>query len=987
MQHCKQAKFNKRLIAASITASLMAGTSFNLFAEEAQPAEQVETINVKGVRGSVIKSIFDKRNATSIVDAISSEDIGKLPDVTISDSLQRITGVQIRRSAGEGSTISIRGLPQVVTTLNGEQYIGASSVTSTQPNFNDIPSQLFKGASVIKSPTATNVAAGITGSVNLKTYRPFDFQEDLTIAVAGEVQHGLDSDEYDPSANLLVSYREDKWGFLTSVSYQTVNLANYFNGRASDEGWTGLAGEGWAFPSADHNLDTDNDGNLDGFDANGDGDLNDQYVAFQGHTAYNRINERERLGLNSSFQADLGEGFTLNADLFYTNMEENQRSAGFAHSDKWTNWGYFTPTKYRETGINDIFSVQEYELNGRRLKSYSQAENYDSSSRNFNVELNYDNGGDFTSTVRAVVGHAKQSYINSYADIDLAQGSQWMSTPVYPSGEALANPNGYTGLITSVVNYEGDHPSWTLPDITNDVNAYALGALSSENNYDREADLKIVRFDGKYLLDGFFTSFEAGVRLSARDAKNDTWDMVAPLYAGNGASDPNGCLVKWKATDVQLNNAACYAGSGTFGEDDFVAYTAGAPTPLTNFGDDVIAITDFGGTSVNNTVYTLDPKAMDDVWGFHNKLYPGNQKSAQPGNSYAVSLDDLSYYAQLSFEHDASIPVSGNFGLRVIQTRLTVTQNTVGAPQQYGVAAGDTGDLVTVREYTDVLPSLNISASLSNNLKLRAAYAKAMTPLDLIQWGGGLSTNYALNGDTGIREIIGANSTGNPDLDPWRSDNYDLSLEYYPGEASQLSAGIFLVEVESFPTNGTVVRNDLPDQDGIVRRSVNMNTTVNGGSGTLKGLELAAKISLSDFIDDGFLTNFGIDTNYTYSPSESDAVSITGEDLPFPENSEHQYNLIGWYQNDALQVRIAYNYRSERYLNSNAGWSALDLWQEETAYIDASVSYDVNDDISVYLNGSNITGEYEDYYYQWADQHAYQNIYEPRYTLGLRAKF
>ena len=975
-------KFNLHLLAASISAGLM-GTSFIAHAQDTAAEDQVETIQVKGVRGSVIKSIYDKRNATSIVDAISSEDIGKLPDVTIADSLQRITGVQIRRSAGEGSSIAIRGLPQVVTTLNGEQYIGASSVTTTQPNFGDIPSQLFKGATVVKSPVATNVAAGITGTVNLQTYRPFDFQDNVTVATAIEAQYGTDSDKIDPSANILLNFRNDKVGFLTSVSYQKANLANFYNGRAGDDGWTGRAGEGWAWPSRDHNLTIAGEPGEDdstGFDANGDGDLSDEFISYQGHTVYNRANERERLGFNSSFQADLGEGFMFNADLFYTSMEEYQRSAGFAHSDKWSNWGYFKPTKYTEIS-NGLHAVQEYQLEGRRLKSYAQSQFYDSMSRNFNVELSYDNGGDFTASARAVVGHAQQSYLNSYADIDLANGSQWMSTPVYPSGAALANPNGYsTDFITSTVNYQGEHPSWVLPEITKNKNAYAIGALSSENNYDRAADLNVIRFDGKYMLDGFITSVEAGVRLSTRDVKNDTWDMVAPFYK-DIASNSDGCLVKWKATDVTLGNEACYAGSGTFGTDDFVAYTAGTPTPLTNYGDDVIALTDFGGPSVNNVVYTLNPEAMDDVWGFHNNLYPGNVKSPQAANSFAVSIDDLSYFAQLNFATDGALPISGNLGVRVVETRLTVTQNTVGAPQQYGVANGDTGDFVTVKEYQDVLPSLNIAAELSDNVKLRAAYAKSMTPLDLIQWGGGLSTNYALNADTGIREIIGASATGNPDLNPWRADNYDLSIEYYPGEASQLSAGIFLVEVESFPTSGAVMRNDLPDQDGIVRRPPQMTTTVEGGSGELKGVELAAKITLSDFVDAGFIENFGVDANYTYSPSETDA------DLPFPENSKHQANLIGWYQDDALQVRIAYNYRSERFLNKNAGWGALELWQEATAYVDASVSYDFSDDVTVYLNGSNITGEFEDYYYQVPEQHAYQNIYEPRYTLGIRAKF
>ncbi|WP_231635998.1 TonB-dependent receptor plug domain-containing protein [Novosphingobium sp. ST904] len=111
-----------------------------------------EEIIVTGIRASQERAVNIKRNATSVVDSISAEDIGKLPDVTISDSLQRIPGVQILRSAGEGSTINIRGLPQVTTLLNGEAYLGAQSITTIQPNFNDIPSQLFAGADVIKSP-------------------------------------------------------------------------------------------------------------------------------------------------------------------------------------------------------------------------------------------------------------------------------------------------------------------------------------------------------------------------------------------------------------------------------------------------------------------------------------------------------------------------------------------------------------------------------------------------------------------------------------------------------------------------------------------------------------------------------------------------------------------------------------------------------------------------------------------------------------------
>src|SRR5690625_7890342 len=87
--------------------------------------------------------------------------------MTITDSLQRISGVQIRRDAGEGGSVNIRGMGQVLTMLNGESYLGANSITTVQPNYSDIPSQLFSGATVIKSQTAANHPGGISGAVDL----------------------------------------------------------------------------------------------------------------------------------------------------------------------------------------------------------------------------------------------------------------------------------------------------------------------------------------------------------------------------------------------------------------------------------------------------------------------------------------------------------------------------------------------------------------------------------------------------------------------------------------------------------------------------------------------------------------------------------------------------------------------------------------------------------------------------------------------------
>src|SRR6202030_4342667 len=135
----------------------------------AKEADDLSEITVTGVRQSQIKAIEVKRLAPSIQDSISAEAIGQLPDVTITDALQRITGVQINRDAGVGTSVAVRGLPQVGTMLNGEVFISPDQIDSQQPDFTTLPATLFNQVDVIKSPTADQSSGGITGSLNLHT--------------------------------------------------------------------------------------------------------------------------------------------------------------------------------------------------------------------------------------------------------------------------------------------------------------------------------------------------------------------------------------------------------------------------------------------------------------------------------------------------------------------------------------------------------------------------------------------------------------------------------------------------------------------------------------------------------------------------------------------------------------------------------------------------------------------------------------------------
>src|SRR5690554_4440071 len=311
--------FKKTLIATTIAS--LTGASGIAFAQA-----PVEEVVVRGVRAAQVTSVSIKRDAASVVDGISAEDIGKLPDVTISDSLQRIPGVQIRRSAGEGSSVNIRGLPQVVTQLNGEQYLGANSVVSTQPNFGDIPSQLFRDADVYKSAIANLGNTGITGTINLKTYRPFDFDEGLTFAGGAELQQGSDTKETDPGINGLFNWQNEKIGLMVAATYANVNLSNSYNGLN-----TGSPGDaGWTSRFSDTAVGLDDQGR--------------RYVGSQGFSAWNQVTERERLGVNASLQVDLGEGFILTTDWFYTDQEEYNRKVGVSATNKWQGDNWFVPT-------------------------------------------------------------------------------------------------------------------------------------------------------------------------------------------------------------------------------------------------------------------------------------------------------------------------------------------------------------------------------------------------------------------------------------------------------------------------------------------------------------------------------------------------------------------------------------------------------------------------------------------------------------------
>jgi TonB-dependent receptor len=1019
---------------------------------------QLETITVTGVRASQERAIDLKRFAPDIQDSISAESIGQLPDTTITDALQRITGVQIDRNGGEGTEVDVRGLPQVGSMLNGEVFITPDQITSQEPDFETLPATLFNQVDVIKSPMASQTDEGISGSLDLHTFRPWDLPHGFTFSYNADGERGDVARKMGPEASGLVSFNDDgRWGLLLSGDYSDTRRAGPESNNAgsgvgapsagssegldqygvildgenaeSAGGYAGFVGawNGLPIPSK---IVQNSDGSVD---VNGDGKSNGVFMGSQNIGLYNSSIERKREAGNASFQADLGDGFTLTSDYFYTQQRQYNRTVGLQFNS--TDWqgATYVPLQSHDTGAtalsqyntpppdpawagSQIYTTQVYEKWPGDVESYSQLESTGSVAQNANLEVNFDNGGDFKGSLRGVRETASQAYMETDLNISDSDGCLWpnqlnpgVSLPcgtfVYPAqlgGDRVFNPIGIPeDSVPIIANFTGQNLTVSMPpsmaaNFAN-PNGWTFKTIeSSGDDYSADAGITALRFDGHYdLHHGIHLDF--GVRNSIHTANNYAYTLVTPVYAGMGASDPNGCLVRYVGADVILggdgSGGGCTAGNseGYFRAGPLSAVQmSNTPPPLSGNWQEYTNILNSG---IN--FWGVNPSAMDNIWGFWKSLYPDTTTQEDPGDTWAVWMKETSSYLQADFaNNNTAISYSGNIGVRVIHTNLDITQHLDGLPGLYGTNAADIGTTDTQRGYYDVLPDFNLALDLTDKLTARFAASKNMQPLDLQTWGGGLSLNYSLayitnpNGSkTQLYEVALGQSNGNPKLDPWRSKNYGASLEYYINPVSMVDVELFRIDVESFIENGNVQNCDLPDEDGVVRhRCITIVEPVQGSGNSIQGAEFDYRQGFT-FLP-WLLRYTGTEFNVTYAPSKTGQTDLAGHAIPFQDNSTESGNFILWYQDRRLQVRVAYNYRSKRAVENDVGSIAgLEEYEAPQAYIDASVQYMIDKYVTVYVNGSNLTNEYERYYLVWPSQEGHANFSERSYTVGLRGQW
>jgi len=292
-------------------ASLAALAMAPAFAQDAVGAPPPgDEIVVSGIRASLEQAADIKREADQVVDVITAEDVGKLPDANVAEALQRVTGVQITRVFGEGQSVSVRGLQQVRVEVDGRTLLGWSARLSPPENdqlgrssgLDSVPSSLFGRLEVRKSPLASQAEGGLGGTVNLVTPKPLSFKEP-TVSLRVQGVYSENSDKFEPAIT----------GFATT---------KFADGRIGIM----LAGEYQKRTSTTQTFERNNFLNRN-YTANGVTTVQQTPVLLQ----YEQFTvDRSRLGLNGAIQFEVTPEFTITADALYSKLTTGRKQDFFA---------------------------------------------------------------------------------------------------------------------------------------------------------------------------------------------------------------------------------------------------------------------------------------------------------------------------------------------------------------------------------------------------------------------------------------------------------------------------------------------------------------------------------------------------------------------------------------------------------------------------------------------------------------------------------
>lgn len=776
------------------------------------PAATVVTVT--GIRGSIASSIAIKRDNDSIVEAVTAEDIGKLPDVSIAESISRLAGLTAQRVEGRAQVISIRGLaPDFAGTLmNGRELVSTSDNRGAE--YDQYPSELINGVTVYKTPDATLMGQGLSGTVDLQTVRPLDRRgRTVSIGLRGERNSNgaLNDGSKATGHRMSISYIDQFLNNTVGIAIGYAHLDSPGQQREYKSWWWG--GENNGLPA--------------------------DVVALKGAEVTASSRQQKRDGLMAVIDFKPSKNYRTALDLYYSEFDQATTMRGMMwNSHQWS------PVTYKNPVVETI--------GGTKLLTSGSLVNLEPIVRNdFNVRKDKIGALGWNNRLKAGAWSL---------DGDLSYSSAKRQEQVLETYAGLGPAN--SGITDN--DFKFSIPVGAgLPNFTPSINFADANkiVLSDVGGWGKDADmhrplvedkLGALKFSAKRDLQGMFRSIEAGVSHSKREKTHSDINNYYNLKNGRAP-----VLV---SPDLLVPTTSL-----SF---------AGLP----------------GGLSYN-TVAVLD------------KYY--DQMPARPDNdalnNWGVTEQQTTGFAKLSIDADLGpVPLRGNLGLQVIRMEQESEGVALSGTTTAAIYGGDS--------YSDVLPSMNLIFDLNRYLggtTVRLGAAKTLARPRMADMRAG-----ATGGVDPTTKMWSGNG-GNPTLQPWRANAFDLSMEHYFGKSGYIAGAMFYKKLKSYIYNQQTAFDftGFPNPSAVepLMNIGTMNRPANGQGGMVRGAELSGSFEASTLWS--ALDGFGVLASASVTES-SIHPNGPGTKEKLPGLSGVVSNVTAFYEKSGFSARISQRYRS-----------------------------------------------------------------------------